>query len=294
MKSRLFKGLRVLRALLGKALVLVGTLTTSLVIAPSVHGEQVIDTVTVVGTRTERKLEEVAATITVKDREDIEREMVRDMADLIRFEPGVTVAGTGSRFGLTSFNIRGIGGNRVLTMIDGVRVPDEFSFGPFLSARRDFVDVDSLDQVEIARGPISTLYGSDALGGVVAMRTLGPEDFLGDRSIHLGAKLGYSSADSSLVSRLSVAGDFNDAASGLLHSHIEKGTKPKIWGQRIPLGLIVRHRTLRISITIISSLSCVTSFRIIKYSRPPHLAMTTPPKPTFFRTTVFPPVEQLR
>ena len=230
MKSRLFEGLRVLRALLGKVLVLVGTLTASLVIAPTVHGEQVIDTVTVVGTRTERTLEEVAATITVKDREDIEREMVRDMADLIRFEPGVTVAGTGSRFGLTSFNIRGIGGNRVLTMIDGVRVPDEFSFGPFLSARRDFVDVDSLDQVEIARGPISTLYGSDALGGVVAMRTLGPEDFLGDRSMHLGAKLGYSSADSSLVSRLSVAGDFNDAASGLLHYTHRKGDETKNLG----------------------------------------------------------------
>ena len=103
-----------------------------------------------------------------------------DIADLVRFEPGVSVSGTGSRFGLTGFKIRGIGGNRVLTLIDGVRVPDEFSFGPFLSARRDFVDIDSLKRLEIARGPISSLYGSDALGGVVALATKEPGDQLGE------------------------------------------------------------------------------------------------------------------
>ena len=125
-------------------------------------------TITVVGTRTERTLKELAATISVVTGEDLEREITRDIADLVRYEPGVSVGGTGSRFGLSGFTIRGIGGNRVLTMVDGIRIPDEFSFGPFLSARRDFVDIDSLERAEIARGPISSLYGSDAIGGVVA------------------------------------------------------------------------------------------------------------------------------
>ena len=106
-----------MKRLQGMALVLIGALTVPLMFANSVHAESAVDTVTVVGTRTERTLDEVAATITVKEREDIEREMARDISDLIRFEPGVTVAGTGSRFGLSSFNIRGIGGNRVLTMV---------------------------------------------------------------------------------------------------------------------------------------------------------------------------------
>ena len=81
-----------------------------------------LETITVVGSRTERPLKEIAATIDVIDSDRIEEELARDIADLVRFEPGVTVSGTGSRFGLSGFNIRGIGGNRVLTLVDGVRV----------------------------------------------------------------------------------------------------------------------------------------------------------------------------
>ena len=161
--------------------------------------------VTVVATRTERSVDDVAATVSVTTAEDIERQLARDIADLARFEPGVSVSGTGSRFGLTGFNIRGIGGNRVLTLIDGVRVADAFTFGPFLSARRDYVDVDSLGRAEIARGPISALYGSDALGGVVALRTKTAQDYLGDRRLTAGFKAGYSSADDSTVGTIHAA-----------------------------------------------------------------------------------------
>lgn len=145
-----------------------------------------LDTITVIATRTERALSEVAATVSITTAEDMERELTRDIADLVRFEPGVSVGGTGSRFGLGGFTIRGIGGNRVLTLVDGVRVPDEFSFGPFLGSRRDFVDIDSLSRAEIARGPISSLYGSDALGGVVALTTKGPRDYLDEGSPFYG------------------------------------------------------------------------------------------------------------
>jgi hemoglobin/transferrin/lactoferrin receptor protein len=175
-----------------------------------------LETVTVVGTRTERILSDVPATISVIDSEAIERQVARDIADLVRFEPGVSVGGTGSRFGLGGFTIRGIGGNRVLTTIDGIRVPEEFSFGPFLSARRDFVDIDGLERAEIARGPISSLYGSDALGGVVALQTRKPADYLeGAGPLHLGAKLGYSSPDDSTVGTFTGALG-NDTVQGLV------------------------------------------------------------------------------
>ena len=174
------------------------------------------ESLTVVGTRTERSFDEVAATVSVATAEDVERRLVRNIADLVRFEPGVTVAG-GGRYGLDGFTIRGIGGNRVLTLVDGVRVPDEFSFGPFLSSRRDFVDVDSLSRAEIARGPISALYGSDALGGVVAFTTKGPEDYVGgDRRRHVEVKAGHSGADDSLVGAVTAAAG-GDRLSGLLH-----------------------------------------------------------------------------
>ena len=174
-----------------------------------------LETVAVVGTRTARDAADVAATITVIDSARIERELARNIADLVRFEPGVSVGGTGSRFGLTGFNIRGMDGNRVLTLVDGVRVPDEFSFGPFLSARRDFVDVDSLSRAEIARGPISALWGSDAIGGVVAFTTLQPQQYLAERDLYAGFKVGYSSADEAANGALTFAvGD--ESVAGLL------------------------------------------------------------------------------
>ena len=180
-----------------------------------------LETVTVVGTRTARDAANVAATISVIDSARIERELTRNIADLVRFEPGVSVGGTGSRFGLTGFNIRGMGGNRVLTLVDGVRVPDEFSFGPFLSARRDFVDVDSLSKAEIARGPISALWGSDAIGGVVAFTTLQPQQYLAERDLYAGFKVGYSSADEGASGALTFAAGDESVAGLLRHTRRE-------------------------------------------------------------------------
>ena len=181
--------------------------------------DTVDETITVVATRTERPLDAVAATVSVKTAEQIEEELVRDIADLVRFEPGVGVAGTGSRFGLAGFRIRGIGGNRVLTLIDGVRVPDEFSFGPFLSARRDLVDIDSLRRAEIARGPVSALWGSDALGGVVSFTTKQPGDRLDPNDSFAAAfKGGHSSADGSTVGTVDVAAARGPLSAMLLYT----------------------------------------------------------------------------
>lgn len=188
------------------------------------------ETVTVVGTRTERALSEVAASVSVIDEERIEEILARDIQDLVRYEPGVSVGGTGDRFGLAGFNIRGIGGNRVLTVVDNIRVPEEFSFGPFLSARRDFVDVDSLARAEIARGPISTLYGSDALGGVVALTTLRPHDLVSsDDPLHAELKSGFSSEDSSIVGSTKLAAG-NDRVALMLDYTRREGEETETAG----------------------------------------------------------------
>ena len=189
---------------------------TVAIVTPMSAGATDLETITVVGSRTERPLKEIAATIDVIDSDRIEEELARDIADLVRFEPGVTVSGTGSRFGLSGFNIRGIGGNRVLTLVDGVRVAEEFSFGPFLSSRRDFVDIDSLASAEIARGPISSLWGSDALGGVVSLNTLSPSQFLEDDTFYSGYKVGYSSADESTVGTVTIAGEQGNVSTLLV------------------------------------------------------------------------------
>ena len=179
------------------------------------HAAQ-IESFTVTATRLERLLKDVPATVSVISAEDVEKNLSRDIRDLIRYEPGVSVGGS-NRFGLNGFTIRGIGDDRVLTQVDGVPTIDEYNFGAFMTARRDFIDVDALKTVEIVRGPASSLYGSDALGGVVSFLTKDPEDYLAEvsRPWYLSAKGGYSSEDNSFLTTATAAGG-GDVLKGLL------------------------------------------------------------------------------
>jgi hemoglobin/transferrin/lactoferrin receptor protein len=157
-----------------------------------------LEKVTVTANRTAKQLDELTNKASVITTEDIEQYSHRNIKDMVRYEPGVVVSGQG-RFGLNGFNIRGIGGDRVLTLIDGAPLADEFSFGPNLSARRNYIDVDALKAVEIVRGPASSLYGSNAIGGLVTFMTKDPADyFIGDDDRHhFSLKSGLDSVDSS-------------------------------------------------------------------------------------------------
>lgn len=168
--------------------------TAGLSIAQSNQGK--LETVVVSATRTEKSVIDVPSTVSVIDEKQIQREIANSISDLVRYEPGVSVAG-GGRFGLSGFAIRGISGDRVLTLVDNTPTADEFSFGPFLSSRRDFVDLDALKSVEIVRGPSSSAFGSNAIGGVVNFITKNPADYLEGRSFAGSAKVGSASVDSS-------------------------------------------------------------------------------------------------
>ena len=157
--------------------------------AEAVAPAPVLPAVTVSGTRTENPVDEVTATVTVIPARVIEQRLVQDIRDLTRYEPNVSVGNSPTRFGLTGINIRGIEGNRILMQVDGVRLPDSFSIGSFAFATRDTIDVDLLKSVEILRGPGSSLYGSDALGGVVSYFTKDPADFLRETKNDLYASL---------------------------------------------------------------------------------------------------------
>ncbi|WP_421654603.1 TonB-dependent hemoglobin/transferrin/lactoferrin family receptor [Leptothermofonsia sp. ETS-13] len=132
--------------------------------------------ITITGTRTPRPTRLSPASITVIDNEEIDEFLIRDLRDLFRYEPNVSV-GNDRRYGLQDINIRGLGGNRVLILNDGIRIPTQFQFGT-PSLGRDYVDIESLQRVEVIRGPASALYGSDALGGVVSFKTVDPSYLL--------------------------------------------------------------------------------------------------------------------
>ena len=163
--------------------------------------EQVaLDVITVEASKRPLATTEIATRVTVIDDARIQRELAQNIDDLVRYEPGVDIVDQGSRFGFSGFSIRGIGGNRVRTEIDGVATSDAFSIGDFSNASRDFVDVESIKQLEIMRGPASAVFGSNAIGGVVSYITKGPEDYLADgQRGYIDANAGYNSVDESTV-----------------------------------------------------------------------------------------------
>jgi hemoglobin/transferrin/lactoferrin receptor protein len=176
-----------------------------------------VDKVTVTATRSEKSVAKVPATVTVISSDEIEDGLVKDIKDLVRDEPGVSVRTAPARFtaagastgrdGNAGFNIRGLEGNRVLIVVDGVRVPDGFAFGAQSTGRGDYVDLDILKSVEIVRGPASALYGADGLAGSVSFITKDPSDILKDGQTFAGrARVGYASADESWTESLLLAG----------------------------------------------------------------------------------------
>lgn len=187
----------------------------SLVLADETPKNEDYNRIVIIAERNETLASETANTTTVISAEQIEREQARNIKDLVRYEPGVSVPSNG-RFGLTGFKIRGIGGDRVLTLIDGIPVADEFSFGPNLSAGRNFIDLDHLKAVEIVRGSTSSLYGSNALGGTVSLVAKDPIDYIGTHheGYYASLKSGYSSANSSLHNTATFAAG-NDVFQGM-------------------------------------------------------------------------------
>lgn len=195
---------------------------------PAVDLQQAVPVapVTVVGTRTERRVDDVPATVSVITAAQIEANLATDIKDLIRYEPGVSVPTSPARFsaalsgagrdGNSGFTIRGMGGNRVLIIQDGVRVPDGFAFGAQSVGRGGYNDLDLTKSVEILRGPASALYGSDGIAGAVSFTSKDPADFIErDRDFGARARVAYNSADEGWTEGLALAGR-RGALSGLL------------------------------------------------------------------------------
>lgn len=185
-----------------------------------------VDPVVVLGTRSRRLASNVPGTVSVIDAEQIESLLAADIKDLIRFEPGVSVPTSPARFSLalsgagrdanSGFTIRGMGGDRVLIINDGVRLPAGLSFGAQAVGRGGYNDLDLVKSVEILRGPASALYGSDGIAGAVAFTTKDPSDLLtGDQTFGARGRVAYNSADEGWTEGVAFAGR-SGSLSGLL------------------------------------------------------------------------------
>ena len=177
--------------------------------------------ISVTATRGPRPVDEVPATVTIIESEQLERQNANRPQDIIRYEPGISFGNQPGRTGGTNFVIRGIGENRVRVQVDGIRVPDfpgsNAGAGTFT---RDFVDLESVKRIEILRGPASALYGSDALGGVVAYTLKDPRDYLAETNANtfLSGRFGYNGADRSVTSTLTGAARAGNVEALLLYT----------------------------------------------------------------------------
>ena len=144
--------------------------------AANAHDEDTLEQIVVVAHKDERSIRDVAANVTVLSRAQLNAELATSIGDVFRYVPGIDYEAAGTRFGTESINIRGIGGNRVAMLVDGVPLTDQFDTGSFSNATRDFIDAGLIQNIEVLHGPASALYGSAAIGGVVAVRTPNPGD----------------------------------------------------------------------------------------------------------------------
>jgi vitamin B12 transporter len=146
---------------------------------PNSEAEAESEGIVVSATLIETPVSEIGSSVTVITDKEIERDQKRTLPDVLRTVPGLNVVQTGGPGGKTSVFLRGSNSNHTKVLIDGIDVNDPSQDGVF-----DFGQVMTSDisQIEVLRGPQSSLYGSDAIGGVVNIVTKtgdGPPQFTG-------------------------------------------------------------------------------------------------------------------
>ncbi|GAA5074092.1 TonB-dependent vitamin B12 receptor [Lysobacter panacisoli] len=130
-----------------------------------------LDEVVVTATRTAQTQDQTLAAITVIDRAEIERLQPASVPDLLTGRAGISLANNGGVGKSTSVFLRGTESDHVLVLIDGVKIGSATSGGASLQD----IPVEQVERIEIVRGPFSSLYGSEALGGVIQIFTRRPQ-----------------------------------------------------------------------------------------------------------------------
>lgn len=149
-----------------------------------------LDTMVVTAGGYEQDIKDAPASITVVTRAELEQRQISNLADALRGIEGVDVDGLDARSNKTgnrSISLRGLPAEYTLILIDGRRqnVPGTVAPNAFVdSASVFFPPVAAIERIEVIRGPMSTLYGADALGGVVNIITRKPgKDWAGSVSV---------------------------------------------------------------------------------------------------------------
>lgn len=144
---------------------------TALVIALD-EAKNDLDEVVVTGTRTQRMLKEVPVLTRVISQKDIQQISPQNFQELLEYAmPGLLFQESSHGSGLPSINFQGVGGDYVLFLVDGERIAGQ---GAQNNIDFNTLNVDNIERIEIVKGAMSTLYGSNALGAVINIITKMP------------------------------------------------------------------------------------------------------------------------
>ena len=129
--------------------------------------QEAVSEVVVTAARIAQPISDVIGSVTVLTHEEIQRRQVQSVQDLLRGEAGISIANNGGLGKLSSMFVRGTEADQVLVLVNGVRVGSATAG----TTRIEFIPVDQIERIEIVRGPRSSLYGADAIGGVIQIFT---------------------------------------------------------------------------------------------------------------------------
>ncbi len=139
--------------------------------------------IVVTATRNAQTVDDSLAAVTVITREDIERTQAKDLQELLSGRPGIDMTNNGGRGKNSSLFMRGTNSGHVLVLIDGAKIGSA-TLG---SVSFQHLPLSQIDRIEIVRGPRSSLYGSEAIGGVIQIFTRkGKKGFNANESITIG------------------------------------------------------------------------------------------------------------
>lgn len=196
--------------------------------------------VVISGSRSEQFSDDLPLSVNIIDMQEMEEGQMGDIRDMVKNLPNISVKHAPARFSVTGkgnpvgadgnagFSIRGQGGNRVVMLVDGVRLPRSYINGSNAFGR-DSVSLGLLKRIEVVRGPTSVLYGSDGLAGLVNFVTLEPADFLTQESGApkiAGGKtwMNYSGDDKGVTLGGTVARQASDGAEWSLTTQTQRSS----------------------------------------------------------------------
>ncbi|CAM2826100.1 TonB-dependent hemoglobin/transferrin/lactoferrin family receptor [Moritella viscosa] len=167
----------------------------------------------IVASRSALPPSDIAGSVAVISADELKKQMTSNLEDSFKYIPSVTM-NSNPRFGAMNFNVRGIEGNRIKVLIDGVEQPVTYASGGrgetnVLGKGQGQVEIDNLTAIEINKGASSSLYGSGALGGSVLMMTKTPDNLLDGQNGHLSVDVGYQSKDESYKQTINAAAEIN-------------------------------------------------------------------------------------